>query len=65
MEHDEKVCDFCLKSQSQVMIIFSSKNNKFHVCDYCIENMFHEMMQYLRQSAAENSNETNQLSRDQ
>ncbi len=47
-ENTEKVCDFCLKSQSEVMVIFSSKNNKFHVCDYCVENMFNELLAYFR-----------------
>lgn len=45
---EENVCDFCLKSQSEVLIIFSSKNNKFHICDFCLENMYHEMMNYFR-----------------
>lgn len=58
---NENVCDFCLKSQSEVLFIFSSKNNKFHICDFCIENMFREMMSYLRQSA-ESPDETNQIS---
>lgn len=49
MSHfDELVCDFCLKSQSEVLIIFSSKNKKFHICDYCIEEMFRTMLNHFR-----------------
>lgn len=47
---EEKVCDFCLKSQQEVLVMFSSRNDKFHVCDFCVENMFHELMDYFRKA---------------
>ncbi len=48
MNQEERVCDFCLKSQSEVLIIFSSKNHKFHICDFCIEEMFKAMLSHFR-----------------
>ncbi|MBK7107433.1 MAG: hypothetical protein IPH62_19375 [Ignavibacteriae bacterium] len=48
MDEPIKRCDFCLKSNDDVLIIFSSSNQKFHICDECIEQMFHEMLNLFR-----------------
>jgi ATP-dependent protease Clp ATPase subunit len=58
-----KTCDFCSRPQDDVMMLFSNKSDKAHICDFCIKDMDAEIMKFFRTQMMNEKNEADQLPR--